>query len=367
MEQNKRHTGLDLMRICAFFFVAGVHFFLNSGFYEQIVAGPRMYIMVVLRNLFMICIPLFMVMSGMVLGDRKPGLSYYLGIIKVIFIYVLASICCGVYRAVFLDQPISPVQMISGILSYWVADYGWYIEMYLGLFLLIPFLNIAYDALKTKKGKQILLLVMLVLTAVPGVVNIWRVDGLDWWLRPSSVQIYHQIIPEFWIDLYPLTFFFIGRYLREYPLKLSRPVNLLLILAVTLFNGSFNYYRSFGNIFVWGGWQTWGALPNVALAALVANFFNGLTCEKLPQKAKSALAMVSNWALGAYLVSWIFDSVLYRMLSNHVAVMHYRLEWFPVIVLAVAICSLALSAVLYGIYSLTGAKLIEWLRKKLCK
>lgn len=367
MEQSKRHIGLDLMRICAFFFVAGVHFFLNSGFYEQTVAGPRMYIMVVLRNLFMICIPLFLVMTGMVMGDKKPTVSYFIGIIKVLTIYVLASLCCGIYRIAFLRQDIDVPHMIAGIFSFTMADYGWYIEMYLGLFLLIPFLNYIYDALPTPTGKKLLIAVMLVLTAVPGVVNIWRIDGLDWWLRPSSVQFYHQVIPEFWIDLYPLTFFFLGRYLRQYPLKISRPINLGLIVAVILFNGSFNYYRSYGNIFIWGGWQTWGALPNVVLAVLVANFFVGLSCEKLSQKAKSAITMVSNWALGAYLVSWIFDSALYQVLSDHVTVMHYRLEWFPVIVLAVAICSLALSAMLYGIYTLTGGKLMAWLRKKLCK
>jgi O-antigen ligase len=46
--------------------------------------------------------------------------------------------------------------------------------------------------------------------------------------------------------------------------------------------------------------------------------------------------MVSNWVLGAYLVSAIFDGVLYDLLNRFVTVVHYRLEWFPVIVLAVA-------------------------------
>lgn len=367
MEHSKRHTGLDILRITAFLFVAGLHFFLNTGFYEQIVAGPRMYIMVVLRNLFMVCVPLFLVLTGMVMGEKKPTAGYFVGIIKVVCIYILASLCCGVYRVAFLHEDIDLVHMASGILSYWLADYGWYIEMYIGLYLLIPFLNLAYDAMATQKNKKLLLAVMLALTALPGVVNIWRVDGLDWWLRPSSISVYHQLMPEFWIDLYPLTFFFLGRYLREYPLKLSRTINLGLIFAVVMANGAFSYYRSYGDIFIWGGWQTWGALPNVVLTGLVANFFNGLTCRKLPEKLKKAVGMVSQWVLGAYIVSWIFDTALYRILKQNVTVMHYRLEWFPVIVLAVAVCSLALSAALYGIYYFTGGKLLKWLRKKLTK
>ena len=41
--------------------------------------------------------------------------------------------------------------------------YTWYIEMYLGLFLLFPFLNGAWDALSTKKEKEKLLLVLIFL------------------------------------------------------------------------------------------------------------------------------------------------------------------------------------------------------------
>ena len=366
MELNKRHTGLDLLRILAIFFVAGLHFFMNTGFYEQTVDGPRMYIMVLLRNTFMVCVPLFLVMSGAVMGDKKPTAGYFLGIIKVITIYLLASLCCGAYK-MFVTHEMNLREMIYGIFTYQTATYGWYVEMYLGLFLLVPFLNMAYDAMLTQKKKKILLGVMLILTALPSVVNIWRLDGLTWWLNPASNQIHHQLVPQYWESLFPLTYFLLGRYLREYPIKMGKGLNVGLIAAVIFFNGAFSYYRSHGDIFVWGAWQSWGALPNVVLAGLIANLFVQIRCEKWPAGLRKSAAMVSNWVLGAYLVSSIFDEVLYDLLNQHVTVMHYRLEWFPVIVLGVAVCSLALSAVLYGIYSVTGAKVMEWLRKKIEK
>lgn len=366
MEQNKRHTGLDLLRILAMFFVAGLHFFMNIGFYEQVVDGPRMYIMVVLRNTFMVCVPLFLVISGMVMGEKKPTAGYFLGIIKVIAIYLLASLCCGAYK-MFVSHEQSLREMIYGIFTYQTASYGWYVEMYLGLFLLVPFLNMVYDALQSRKNKKILLAVMLILTALPSVVNIWRLDGPAWWLNPVSNQVHHQFVPQYWESLFPLTYFLVGRYLREYPIQISKRVNLGLIAAVIVFNGAFSYYRSHGDIFVWGGWQSWGALPNVVLAGLLANLFVQIRCENWKTGARKAAAAVSNWVLGAYLVSAIFDEVLYKLLNQRVTVVHYRLEWFPVIVLGVAVCSLALSAVLYGIYSITGAKVMQWLRKKIEK
>ena len=165
MELNKRHTGLDLLRILAMLFVAGLHFFLNTGFYEQPVQGGEMYVMVMLRNAFMVCVPLFLIMSGAVMGDKKPTAGYFLGILKVVTIYLLASLCCGAYR-VFVTHDLSLREMVYGILTYQTASYSWYIEMYLGLFLLVPFLNLAYDALQTQKKKKVLLAVMLILTAL---------------------------------------------------------------------------------------------------------------------------------------------------------------------------------------------------------
>lgn len=366
MELNKRHTGLDLLRILAMVFVAGLHFFMNVGFYEQVVDGPRMYIMVVLRNAFMVCVPLFLIMSGAVMGNKKPTVGYFVGIIKVITIYLLASLCCGAYR-MFVTQDMSLREVIYGTFTYQTASYSWYIEMYLGLYLLIPFLNMAYDGMKTQKNKKIFLAVMLILTALPSVVNIWRLDGISWWLNPAQNQVHHQLVPQYWENLFPLTYFLLGRYLREYPIKISKGINLGLIGAVILFNGAFSYYRSHGDIFVWGGWQSWGAMSNVALAGLIANLFVQKSGENWKPGLRKGIAMVSNWTLGAYLVSSIFDDVLYKLLNAQVAVMHYRLEWFGVIVLGVAACSLALSAVLYGIYSVTGAKVMEWLRKKVEK
>lgn len=366
MELNKRHTGVDLLRILALVFVAGVHFFWNNGFYTQVVAGPRMYIMVMLRNAFNVCVPLFLVVSGMALAEKKPTAGYFVGIVKVITIYLLASACCGAYR-LLVSQDMNLREVIYGVFTFHTAPYGWYVEVYLGLFLLAPFLNVGYDALQTQRGKQMLLAVLLILTALPSVVNIWRLDGFAWWINPSSNRVTHRFMPEYWECLYPVSYYLLGRYLREYPIKISKGINLGLIGAVVLFGGAFNYYRSAGADFDWGAWQEEEAVLNVALAGLLANLFVQMKCEKWSAGARKGVMWLSNLTLGAYLVSSIFDEILYDILNRHVTVMHYRLEWFPVIVLGVLVCSLAVSAVLYGIYHITGAKAMKWLRKKVEK
>ena len=54
MENAKktRDSKLDLIRIFSLFCVIGVHFFFNSGFYDEIVTGNKMYVMSIFRSFF---------------------------------------------------------------------------------------------------------------------------------------------------------------------------------------------------------------------------------------------------------------------------------------------------------------------------
>lgn len=80
---KKRDIGLDLTRIVAFISVVAIHFFLNSGYYNEPVVGKRMYIMTLGRTFFGICVPLFMLLSGYLMVnksisiEKKTLLNYY--------------------------------------------------------------------------------------------------------------------------------------------------------------------------------------------------------------------------------------------------------------------------------------------------
>lgn len=69
-----RDIGLDITRIVAFISVVSVHFFLNSSFYDTPVLGKRMYAMTIMRTAFMVCVPLFMILSGYLLCGRSVRL-----------------------------------------------------------------------------------------------------------------------------------------------------------------------------------------------------------------------------------------------------------------------------------------------------
>ena len=171
------------------------------------------------RSSLMISIPLFLMLSGYLLCHKTASVSYYLRLIRTLFIYVCASLLVAVYRIFIAKDGLTFAGAFLGIFSFSTLSYAWYIEMYLGLYLMIPFLNILYNGLNGQKQKQWLILTFLLLTAAPSMVNIYRFDSLEWWLLPSIDNNYQPLIPDWWTGLYPLTYYFIGCYLREYPIK----------------------------------------------------------------------------------------------------------------------------------------------------
>lgn len=147
---TKRDIGLDITRIFAFISVVSVHFFLNSGFYNEPVLGRRMYLMSIVRTLCMVCVPLFVILTGYLMCnhtdiiERKNGLKQWLlRSSTIIETYVLATIVIIVFRILWLHEKFTLGMFVRNILSY--NQYSWYVNMYLGLYIFIPFLNIVWN------------------------------------------------------------------------------------------------------------------------------------------------------------------------------------------------------------------------------
>ncbi len=339
---RKRDVSLDVIRCVALFSVISVHFMLNNGYYETPMLGGKMFIMSVMRAIFRICVPLFIVLTGYLQCHKNVEKKYYTGIKETLIIYILASIAHIIYKNCVLGQDITLGKGILSILNFSAANYSWYVEMYIGLFLLIPFLNLIYQGLDTKKKKQLLILTIGVLTALPCVVNIF--------VFPEGTGSFDKLIPSWWQNIYPLLYYYIGCYLREYPMKMNRFVNILLFVLVAVLTGAFMYYVSYGDFFVWGPWQSWESVPVVVLTVLLFIFLKSFPWESIPALLQRGISFVARLCLGGYLVSYIFDNMFYKVLNEKIPLVPERLEYYFVIVPLVLVCSLALSFVLRVIY-----------------
>lgn len=343
---QSRNASMDIIRIVAAFTVLSVHFFLHNGFYGNIVQGVPMYIMVLMRTLFSVCVPLFMILTGYLMSHKTLSRKYYSGISKTLIVFVLATLACMIFKAVHDNEPLSLKSFILGTLDFTGANYSWYIEMYIGLFLLVPFLNLAYNKLKNKRQKQVLVLTLVFLTIIPTLFNIFNFDNPAWWSDPKSSDTFAKLVPSWWMGFYPIAYYFTGCYIREYGIKLKTRSMLVLFLLAILIFGTFNFYRSYGTTFKSGIYVYWYGFEPYVLSVLLFVLLSRIKTDNMNEKVKFVLWKVSDLALGIYLISYIFDMLVYPVLNEKITTMTDRLPFYFVTVPIVFICSMLASAVM---------------------
>lgn len=340
---NHRNVNLDIIRSVAVFFVISVHFFLYNGFYSTPIAGEKLFIATFMRTFFRVCVPLFMLLTGYLMNKKQLSEKYYGGLLKTLLTYLFSALLILVYCIIFLRQRVTFADAVFDILGF--THYSWYIEMYIGLFLIIPFLNIIYNNLESKKQKLFLIAVLVVLTVLPSVFNIFDFNSERIIFCPTEVSQCKKLIPEWWVGIYPVTYYFLGAFISEYNdgIRLSSGKLFLIFVTSAFIFGCFNYWSSYGVNFIWGKWNDWFSFQNLFDSVIFFLCLIRLNTERIPLLLRKVFYTVSELSLGAYLLSWIFDNAIYRMLGDRISVVGYGLCYFPITVTAVFFCSLALS------------------------
>ena len=347
---SKRDIRLDIIRIFSLFCIISVHFLLNSGFYQEIVDGKRMLFMCIIRSLFIICVPMFITLSGYLLNKKELSKKYYKGLIDIILIYIICSLLYFVFKFFYFNNISSFNIFIEDLLSFKGTRYAWYIELYIGLFLIIPFLNLIFNNLKNKKQAKILLVTLLVLSGIPNIINIFNFSSMSWWANPAFDNDYFKILPSWWISIYPLFYYFLGAYLSKYKININTKLNILLIFIVIILDGIFNYYRFNGSYFVSTSWNNYSSALVMLKTFLIFNLFLKINIKIKSKSLNNLFKTISNACLCAYLTSGIFDTIYYNFLNTSVPIIKERFIYAPLIVTCVFISSLVLGILINFLY-----------------
>ena len=304
-----------------------------------------MLLLVTIRQFLMICVPLFMVLTGYLMSRKELSRGYYKKIGHTIAIYLLASLACLLYRNLFTSKPLNLYESISGFFSFSAAPYGWYIEMYIGLFLLIPFLNLIWRNLKNKRQQLALIGTLVFLSSLPSIFNVVNFQGFftaEKILNPTKGL---QLLPDYWGSLYPFMYYFIGCFIREHRPKLKTRTNLIYLIIASAASGIFVFKALHHQAFVSSSLNGHSNPFVAVLTTLVFLFFINLNYSRVPAKVNRTLAYLSSLCLGAYLVSWIFDDIFYPDILKNLRVLN-RFWMMPITVLKITVSSLFLSAIL---------------------
>ena len=307
MEENRK-VGLDVIRASAIIFVLSVHFFLNTEFYTTPLVGKSMYIQVFIRMTAIICVPLFIILTGYLQKNKQVTKSYYKKIIPILVLYVFYSIVAILFRIIILKENQSIVQWISLIEKFSACRYAWYIEMFIGLFLISPFLNLIYNNLRSKKKKIILIVLSIIMCACPAFFN-GKIKGLI-------------NFPSYWSDMYPVMYYFIGCYINEYKPKIKKSYEVAVLFLVVLLEAFLEIYgASGGNFSTFVGY--YGSLIIGVQAVVFFLIFYDLEIEN--NFAVKVISMISILSFDIYLVSGITDTIVYKILFKYYFVSQQRI------------------------------------------
>lgn len=365
--KNQRNVGLDLTRILAFLSVIGVHFFLNTDFYQTPLRGERMYLLAFIRTSLMVCVPLFLLLTGYLVSDKDVPLEaarlkkYYKKIIPILLTYSLAmALIFGISR-LRGDGSYTFKKLIFGILGY--KEYSWYVNLYIGLFLLSPFLINIWASIGDKRTHQVLIGVFCFLTIGPTVFNVHDLSSFKAIFAAYDDNMINHLLPGWWVNLYPITYFFLGAYLREYvDFKKIRPLRAFVVFVLMIFASSlYNIWRSHGGVFQIRLWNSWGSLQNTASSICFFILINSLAPASVDKNVERFLAYISKLTFGAYILSALSDKFVYGFVNSKIGGAKEALVYMPIIVLASAILALLLA----GLVDFFVRKILEKSSKKL--
>lgn len=219
--------------------------------------------------------------------------------VAVILSYVFISLVTILFRAGIMEEHLSIIAWLFKITNFSAIAYGWYIEMWIGLYLLTPFLNILWKNIESKKHRLILIVTLYLLCAFPDSIN----------KGPNC-----QLIPAYWQLIYPCIFYFVGAYIREYqPIPKKLKIFTFIVLCC-LVNPLLNivFYQSRPILLLLGSGV---GIVGVPLAAAIF-----LLCYRIDLSTKwlcTALTSVSKLSLDMYLSSYMFDLVIYKYFHAH--------------------------------------------------
>ena len=342
--ETARNINIDIIKVLALFFVVTAHFLANNNFYLTPITCPRMYVMAIMRTFVFMSIGLFVLSTGYLMYKKEFCKSHYVKIKRIIFPYIIISLITLVAKIFLSKYGIFEIDTLNNyfcnFINFAIIEHAWYVDLYIGLFLLIPFLN---KMLSNKLQDTVLVIILLFLTVLPSVL-------------PSPILILAE-----WTHLWVITYYLIGAYIAKYDLKISQKLSAFLYFMSFSIFAAINLYFTQGHIWhvpgqsdALGGYQSTITGVLFFLMILKADFSN------LPDKVKLLISNIAKLSLGIFLSSYLFEKIFYYYLNMYITDTTAKLEWYFVIAPTVFVCSILMSKFVDVIYKYIDKKFLSF-------
>ena len=286
----RREYGVDLARIVAIFMVFLIHNLWNGGVLEETYKSRAFFSMWYIENLGIVAVNMFAMITGYLMATRKIN---YERLFNVVVQTMFWSIFI-VFACIPFVEKITLGNILENVLSIFSVRY-WYVNAYIGMLLMAPFLN---------KGMQHLSELYLTKLIVGFLIVACTLGYVDGWFLLSGYS-------SFWLAI----MYMVGGYLKIYkPLQKIQTkylMTLFFVMPVAYLVGEFYVSEmGYGPLRIISYNSPWVFVQSVALFESIRRF-------KVPDSKGRFVAGLGSLTFGAYIIN---GSYLYDLLKN-------QLEW----------------------------------------
>lgn len=320
---ENRNINIDIIKTLALLLVIGVHFFLYSGYYQLDYNFFDIFF-IILRNITVVCVPIFIITTGFLNKNKIWSKRYYLNIVYVYVIYSCIVFLLTLNDSNFVLNYHTLRTTIINILEY--KYYGWYINMYVGLILIAPIINISFKYME-EKIRRLSIFNIIIAISLP-------ITLFDFFSK-LHYSLFANLFPNWWYGIWPIIYYIVGVYFSYQKEKIK--FVWVILIGILLLGGISYYYFNlhfesvvYGNIFT--------VITAICIFNIILNYK-----LKLGKVSSNIIKFISNNTLIAYLLSYIVDINIYPYLINIVPRLRIRLLTFPVVVIMNFIITIVLT------------------------
>ena len=328
---KERKLNIDLLKCIAIVFVVGVHFFLHTNYYGQSFTFKSIFLSSFIWMILMTCVPLFIMTTGYLMKDKTYSEDYFIKLLPVIGIYALTA---AVYT--FFDMRVVNEEYLGKLFEniFSFSHYAWYVNLYIGLYMLIPFLNAGFNSLTSRKNQVVVLGILVLFTIVPPTLSLLNNNEQNFMILP-------HIIPDYWKGLWPITYYLLGAFLASSKKKSSfkELVFVIFILDIlSVFGLAAISETTFGIEYT--------VLPVFLLSSLIFYSVIHLKVSIKNEWLKRVVLFISKNTLPIYLLSVIGDYYWYPKMGEKWGDFRNIFLRFPLIVIFLLIQAILMTFIL---------------------
>lgn len=310
MNNIKEHViFLDLLRIIACFFVIVNH--TNSQIFLGVTPEHTVwFISVTYFFISKVAVPIFFMISGyLLLGKTDSWKKTFKRISRIVLTLLCSAVVYGIYNELMSGVDFSALSLLRRIcLVYTVHPTGalWYLYAYLGLLLMMPFLQ-KMNSLMEKKDYYIFFVV----------------SGTFFGVIPILVHYIPAISysNDFQIPLYTsyICMLFIGQYFAKYGIEKTKRrlcLAVLVFFVMILFNVGATYFEFYISSEGYLFFDNRSYFPIVTASICV---FYIASCIRFSEKIAKPVSHIGSCTFGIYLMSDLLiatERPIYRFLQN---------------------------------------------------